>query len=155
VLASEGEAYRHYLQALASDLGVSDMLTMSAAYLPSARLAEMMEAIDVVLLPYDSRAQVTSGVLVEALAAGLPVVATAFPHAIELLSEGAGRVVPHQNPKAMATALESLLTRPRAMRAAAMAARRMAPDLRWSSVARRCELAANHAISAVSHAGVA
>ena len=91
----------------------------------------------------------------EALAADLPVVATAFPHAIELLSEGAGRVVPHQNPKAMATALESLLTRPRAMRAAAMAARRMAPDLRWSSVARRCELAVNHAISAVSHAGVA
>ena len=51
VLASEGEAYRHYLQALASDLGVSDMLTMSTAYLPSARLAEMMEAIDVVLSP--------------------------------------------------------------------------------------------------------
>jgi glycosyltransferase involved in cell wall biosynthesis len=155
VLATEGEAYRHYLQALASDLGVSDMLTMSAAYLPSDRLAEMMEAIDVVLLPYDSRLQVTSGVLVEALAAGLPVVATAFPHAIELLSEGAGRVVPHRNPKAMATALETLLTRPRAMRAAAMAARRIAPDLRWSSVARRYELAANQAISAASHAGVA
>jgi len=48
-----------------------------------------------------------------------------------------------------------LLTRPRAMRAAAMAARRIAPDLRWSSVARRCELAANQAISAASHAGVA
>jgi len=155
VLATEGEAYRHYLQALASDLGVSDILTMSPTYLPTDRLAEMMEAIDVVLLPYDSRVQVTSGVLVEALAAGLPVVATAFPHAIELLSEGAGRVVPHRNPKAMATALESLLTRPRAMRAAAMAARRMAPDLRWSSVARRCEVAANHAISAASHAGVA
>jgi glycosyltransferase involved in cell wall biosynthesis len=113
-----------------------------------------MEEIDIVLLPYDSSVQVTSGVLVEALAAGLPVVATAFPHAIELLSEGAGRVVPHGNPKAMATALENLLTRPRAMRAAAMAARRIAPDLRWSSVARRCELIANQAI-AVSHAGVA
>jgi glycosyltransferase involved in cell wall biosynthesis len=155
VLATEGEAYRHYLRALASDLGVSDMLTMSAAYLPAHRLAEMMEAIDVVLLPYDSRAQVTSGVLVEALAAGLPVVATAFPHAIELLSEGAGRVVHHRDPKAMATALESLLTRPRAIRAAAMAARRIAPELRWSSVARRCELTASQAISAASHAGVA
>jgi glycosyltransferase involved in cell wall biosynthesis len=107
-----------------------------------------------VLLPYDSRVQVTSGVLVEALAAGLPVVATAFPHAIELLSEGAGRVVPHENPKAFAAALENLLTRPRAMRAAAMAARRIAPGLRWSSVARACELTANQAV-ANSRAGVA
>lgn len=154
VLAAEGEAYRHYLTALASDLGVADMVTMSSAYLPADRLAEMMEQADVVLLPYDSRVQVTSGVLVEALAAGLPVVATAFPHAIELLSEGAGRVVPHRNPKAIASALENLLTRPRAKRAAAIAARRIAPELRWSSVARQCELAANQAISA-SHAGVA
>lgn len=154
VLAAEGEAYRHYLTALAADLGVADMVTMSSVYLPADRLAEMMEQADVVLLPYDSRVQVTSGVLVEALAAGLPVVATAFPHAIELLSEGAGRVVPHRNPKAIAAALENLLTRPRAMRAAAIAARRIAPELRWSSVARQCELAANQAISA-SHAGVA
>ena len=49
----------------------------------------------VVVLPYDSRDQVTSGVLVEAIAAGRPVVATAFPHAVELLSSGAGMVVPH------------------------------------------------------------
>ena len=154
VLSTEGEAYRNYLRAVASELGVADMVTMSSDYLSSEQLAREMEEIDIVLLPYDSSVQVTSGVLVEALAAGLPVVATAFPHAIELLSEGAGRVVPHGNPKAMATALENLLTRPRAMRAAAMAARRIAPDLRWSSVARRCELIANQAI-AVSHAGVA
>jgi glycosyltransferase involved in cell wall biosynthesis len=154
VLAIEGEAYRDHLRSLASELGVADMVSMSSDYLSSEQLAQMMEGIDVVLLPYDSRVQVTSGVLVEALAAGLPVVATAFPHAIELLSEGAGQVVPHGNPKAMAAALENLLTRPRALRAAAAAARRIAPDLRWSSVARRSELVANQAIAA-SRAGVA
>lgn len=154
VLSSEGEAYRDHLARLASKLGVTDMVTMSGDYLSPDQLARLMEDIDVVLLPYDSRIQVTSGVLVEALAAGLPVVATAFPHAIELLSEGAGRVVPHENPRAMAAALENLLTRPRAMRAAAMAARRIAPSLRWSSVARACELTANQAV-ADSRAGVA
>jgi glycosyltransferase involved in cell wall biosynthesis len=154
VLSAEGEAYRDHLARLASKLGVTDMVTMSSDYLSPEQLARLMEDIDVVLLPYDSRVQVTSGVLVEALAAGLPVVATAFPHAIELLSEGAGRVVPHENPKAFAAALENLLTRPRAMRAAAMAARRIAPGLRWSSVARACELTANQAV-ANSRAGVA
>lgn len=150
VLSTEGEAYRDHLARLASKLGVTDMVTMSSDYLSPEQLARLMEDIDVVLLPYDSRIQVTSGVLVEALAAGLPVVATSFPHAIELLSEGAGRVVPHENPKAIAAALENLLTRPRAMRAAAMAARRIAPGLRWSSVARACELAANQAVAKVA-----
>ena len=40
--------------------------------------------------PYDTRDQVTSGVLVDAIAAGRPVIATAFPHAVELLGSGAG-----------------------------------------------------------------
>ena len=54
---------------------------------------------DVVLLPYDSREQVTSGVLTEAVAAGKPVVSTSFPHAVELLSSGAGLLVPPTGPR--------------------------------------------------------
>ena len=56
------------------------------------------------VLPYDSTQQVTSGVLVEAIAKGRPVVATAFPHAVELLSSGAGIVVNHQDQDALAAA---------------------------------------------------
>ena len=40
--------------------------------------------------------------LVDAIAAGRPVVATAFPHAVELLSSGAGIVVDHDDPEALA-----------------------------------------------------
>ena len=65
-------------------------------------LMRLVAASTVVVLPYDSRDQVTSGVLVDAIAAGRPVIATAFPHAVELLSGGAGIVVPHANPVAMA-----------------------------------------------------
>ena len=54
---------------------------------------------DVVLLPYDSRDQATSGVLIEAVAAGVPVVATGFPHAVELLGRGAGLIARHQDPR--------------------------------------------------------
>ena len=61
------------------------------------------------LLPYDSRNQVTSGVLVEALAAGRSVVATAFPHALELLTAPRGRTVAHEDPAAMADALREVL----------------------------------------------
>ena len=58
------------------------------------------------VLPYDSADQVTSGVLVDAVAAGRPVVATAFPHAVELL-HGAGIVVPHADPRAWARRLDA------------------------------------------------
>jgi glycosyltransferase involved in cell wall biosynthesis len=76
-------------------------------------------------------------VLVEALAAGKPVVATAFPHAVEALAAGAGIVVPHGDAAAMARALEAVLfdhSIGDAMRAAARVA---APSLDWSRIAKR------------------
>jgi Glycosyl transferases group 1 len=51
-------------------------------------------------------------VLVEAVAAGKPVVATAFPHAAELLASGAGLLVPQFDGAAIADALRRVLTEP-------------------------------------------
>jgi glycosyltransferase involved in cell wall biosynthesis len=90
-----------------------------------------------VLLPYDSADQVTSGVLIEAVAAGKPVVATAFPHAVELLAGGAGVVVPHRSPAAIADALRMLFTRRDVATAMSQAGEAVAPQLRWSAIADR------------------
>ena len=87
------------------------------------------------MLPYDSTDQVTSGVLVDAIASGRPVVATAFPHAVELLSSGAGIVVGHDDPDALASALRRVLTQPRLAGAMAAEARRLAPEMAWPVVA--------------------
>jgi glycosyltransferase involved in cell wall biosynthesis len=105
VLAHEGERYRDHLHSVIDELGLHDSVTLDDRYLDADSLALAVAAADVVLLPYDSREQVTSGVLVEAIAAGLPVVATAFPHAIELLDRGPGIVVEHEDPAAIAAAL--------------------------------------------------
>ena len=48
--------------------------------------------------------------LVEALAAGKPVVATAFPHAIELSATGAVIVVDHGSLDGIASAVTAILT---------------------------------------------
>ena len=89
------------------------------------------------MLPYDSRDQVTSGVLVDAVAAGRPVVSTAFPHAVELLASGAGIVVPQRDPAALAAAIRSVLTDSGLAASMAAEARRLAPGLSWSAVAQR------------------
>ena len=81
-------------------------------YLDVPTLQRIVAAADVVLLPYDSPDQVTSGVLTEAVVAGKPVVSTAFPHAVELLSGGAGLLVPRRDPAAIRAALRRVLTEP-------------------------------------------
>jgi glycosyltransferase involved in cell wall biosynthesis len=116
---------------------LSDSVMLDRRYRDARALAELVAAADVVLLPYDSTDQVTSGVLIEAVAAGKPVVATEFPHAVELLSGGAGVVVPHRNPAAIADALRMVLTRRQVAAAMSHAAEATAPQLRWPAVAQR------------------
>jgi glycosyltransferase involved in cell wall biosynthesis len=112
VVEREGEAYRERLQRLSALLGVARAVNFRADYQDPAGLGRLVASADVVVLPYDSREQVTSGVLIEAVAAGIPVVATAFPHAVELLSDGRGLIVPHQDAAALAAAVRQALTGP-------------------------------------------
>ncbi len=129
-----GEEYRHSLQALSASLGVGEMVEFLDGYRDTAAVLAEVRTADIVLLPYRSRDQVVSGVLVEAIGSGKPVVSTAFPHAVELLSGGAGIVVAHEDPAAIAAALRTLLTDPGAAALAAAAARRQAVSLTWDNV---------------------
>jgi len=109
VLAHEGERYRESLQRLIDELGLSDTVTLDDRYLDARQLADLVATADVVLLPYDSRDQATSGVLVEAIAAGVPVVATGFPHAVELLAGGAGLIALHEDPNSIADSIRTIV----------------------------------------------
>jgi glycosyltransferase involved in cell wall biosynthesis len=137
VLANDGDAYRDRMLATAATLGLSDSITLDGRYLDANALALNVLAADVVLLPYDSRIQVTSGVLVEAIAAGKPVVATNFPHAREVLTDGAGIIVPHEDPSAIAAALRTILTDPEVAARMAALARRAARETEWPEVGQR------------------
>jgi glycosyltransferase involved in cell wall biosynthesis len=135
VLAADGEAYRDARIEQARRRGVADSVHFDTDYRTVAMLTALAQSAAVVALPYDSTDQVTSGVLVDAIANGRPVIATAFPHAVELLGSGAGIVVDHDDPNALATALRRVLTQPRLAGAMAAEARRLAPALAWPVVA--------------------
>lgn len=130
-----GEAYRNMLIQRAWAAGVSPHVSFDDAYRDLPALTELITSADLVVLPYDSDEQVTSGVLVDAVAAGRPVVSTAFPHATELLASGAGIVVPQRDPVALASAIRSVLSDPELAAGMAAEARRLAPDLSWGAVA--------------------
>ncbi|HEX3545103.1 MAG TPA: glycosyltransferase [Mycobacterium sp.] len=135
VLAADGEAYRDARIEQARRSGVADSVHFDAFYRNPAMLTALAQSAAVVVLPNDSTDQVTSGVLVDAIANGRPVVATAFPHASELLATGAGIVVDHDDPDALASALRRVLTQPRLAGDMAAEARRLAPEMAWPAVA--------------------
>ena len=135
VLAADGEAYRNARVEQAWRGGVADSVAFDASYRDVTSLTALVQSSAVVVLPYDSTDQVTSGVLVDAIASGRPVVATAFPHAVELLASGAGIVVDHDDPDALALALRRLLTEPHLASTMAAEAARLAPRMAWPVVA--------------------
>jgi polysaccharide biosynthesis protein PslF len=137
ILEREGDAYRDSLSWRARRLGVLDLFELDSSYLPVPALFDVVASADLVLLPYDSREQVTSGVLIEAVAAGRPVVSTAFPHAVELLGQGAGLLVPQRDPDALGAGIRRVLTEPGLARTMAARAAAQAPGLFWDSVAAR------------------
>jgi glycosyltransferase involved in cell wall biosynthesis len=134
VLEHHGDVYRESLKALAAELGVTGAVRWDDVYHDQAALSRLIRSADVVVLPYDSTEQVTSGVLIEAVGAGVPVVATEFPHAVELLADGPGLLVPHQDPEAMAAAIRHLLATPDVTPGSALGG---SPTLRWPAVAAR------------------
>jgi polysaccharide biosynthesis protein PslF len=135
VLAAQGDRYREALVAQAKRLGVADSVSFDAVFRTPEQLTALIQTATVVVLPYDSKDQVTSGVLVDSLASGRPVVATAFPHAVEALGSGAGTVVAHDDPDALVAALRQLLTDPHVADSMAAQARGLAPTIAWPVVA--------------------
>ena len=148
VALHEGEAYRDRLRGQVRQAGLGPWVSFDGQYRNAAALASLVRSADVVLLPYDSTEQVTSGVLIEAVAAGKPVVATQFPHARELLAGGAGLLVPHRDPAAIAAALRSVVTRGDVLSRMAAAAAATAPRLLWPAVADQYRELAGRLISA-------
>jgi glycosyltransferase involved in cell wall biosynthesis len=135
VLAADGEAYRNARAEQARLRGIADSVSFDPSYRDVSSLTALIQASAVVVLPYDSTDQVTSGVLVDAIASGRPVVATAFPHAVELLASGAGIVVRHDDPDELTAALVRLLTDPHLAATMAAEAARLAPMMAWPIVA--------------------
>jgi glycosyltransferase involved in cell wall biosynthesis len=91
--------------------GVEDAVRLFPGYVPDGEVGGLLAESDVVVLPYRSASQ--SGVLPQAVAAGIPVVATDVGGLAEGLN-GAGIVVPPADPAALARGIDLALRQGRA-----------------------------------------
>jgi glycosyltransferase involved in cell wall biosynthesis len=96
------------LQGEVARLGLGDHVRFAGAQ-PPGSIADWMLALDTMCLT--SRREGMPNVVLEAMASGLPVVATAVGAVPSLIDEGAGIVVPSEDPGALAAALDAAATR--------------------------------------------
>jgi glycosyltransferase involved in cell wall biosynthesis len=112
LVAQEGEAYRHSLQKLVQDLGVEQNVRFINAYTDTPTLIDYLRAADIYVTPYLNEAQITSGTLSYAAALGKPIISTPYWHAVELLADQRGVIVPFGDAKAIADAAIDLFSDP-------------------------------------------
>jgi glycosyltransferase involved in cell wall biosynthesis len=138
LVASEGEAYRDGLKALAAELGVDRSIEWVEQFLETEDLLAQLAGCDIYLTPYLNLAQSTSGTLAYAVALGCAVVSTPYVHAREILGDGVGVLVEPNDPRGIASAVNDLLSDEAklvSLRARSYARGR---DTIWSQFVARC-----------------
>jgi len=137
ILRREGDKYRHFLQNLAKELGVEANVIFRNRFVSPQEMVELIGAADIYITPYKHKAQVVSGTLAYALSAGKAIISTPYLHAIELLDDERGALVPFDNPDAIAEKTVELLDNGTARHAMRKRAYLYARDMIWSRVAQK------------------
>ncbi len=135
ILRREGDKYRASLQALAKDVGVESQVIFHNRFVSPEEMVEFIGAADIYITPYRHEAQVVSGTLAYALGAGKAIISTPYWHAIELLDDRRGALVPFQNPGAIAHKTIELLDTPAIRHAMRKRAYLFAREMVWKRVA--------------------
>jgi len=135
ILRREGDKYRDSLQALAKEIGVESQVIFHNRFVSPEEMVEYIGAADIYVTPYQHEAQVVSGTLAYALGAGKAIISTPYWHAIELLDDHRGALVPFQNPAAIAQKTIELLDTPAIRHAMRKRAYLFAREMVWKRVA--------------------
>src|ERR1700757_3171897 len=135
ILRREGDKYRASLQALAKEVGVESQVIFHNRFVSPEQMVEFIGAADIYITPYRHEAQVVSGTLAYALGAGKAIISTPYWHAIELLDDRRGALVPFQNPDAIAHKTIELLDTPAIRHTMRKRAYLFAREMVWKRVA--------------------
>lgn len=137
LVRNQGEAYRVALGERARKLGVSDKVVFKNGFVDRDTLLSYISTCDVYVTPYLNAAQMTSGTLAYSFGLGRAVVSTPYWHAVELLADGGGVLVPFGDSAATGNAVATLLTDDGARDAMRARAYRASRSMVWARVAER------------------
>src|SRR5579863_172825 len=137
ILRREGDKYRHSLLSLARDLGVEANVIFRNRFVSPQEMVELIGAADIYITPYKHKDQVVSGTLAYALSAGKAIISTPYLHAVELLGDERGALVPFDDPASIAEKTVELLDNGKARHAMRKRAYLYARDMVWNRAAQK------------------
>ena len=135
ILRREGDRYRAYLQDLEKEMSVESQVLFHNRFVSPEEMVEFVGAADIYITPYRYEAQVVSGTLAYALGAGKAIISTPYWHAIELLDDRRGALVPFQDSDAIARKAVELLDTPAIRHGMRKRAYVYAREMVWKRVA--------------------
>lgn len=115
IVKYHGEEYRQSLETLVAELGLSKHVLFVNEYVSELDLMSCLKHADIYVTPYWNRAQITSGTLSYAVAAGCAVVSTPYWHAESLLADGRGLFFDFGDFRALASHIRYLIKHPEAL----------------------------------------
>jgi glycosyltransferase involved in cell wall biosynthesis len=133
----EGEKYRRMLFEQVEKLGLQNHVYFQNRFLSRMELDRYLQATDIYITPYLGINQISSGTLINALAAGRAVVSTPYLHAKEVLSNGRGILCDFKNSTSIADAVESLLSNENLKREIEKKVYEYSRGFVWSRVAKK------------------
>lgn len=145
ILRREGDHYRAHLQDLAKEIGVESSVIFHNRFVTPEEMVEFIGAADIYITPYRHEEQVVSGTLAYALGAGKAIISTPYWHAIELLDDRRGALVPFQDPEALARKAVELLDTPAIRHGMRKRAYLYAREMIWKRVAQGYMASFEHA----------
>ena len=134
-LREHGEAYRLSLEILAKKNKLEKNVIFYNRFVDPENLKEFIGAADLYITPYLNEAQITSGTLAYTFGAGKAVISTPYWHAVELLAEDHGVLVPFGDAAAIAREVIGLLRDDTRRHAIRKNAYRLGREMVWSNVA--------------------
>lgn len=132
-----GETYRRRLESLVKELDLARNVLFIDAFVDDKSMDCFVGAADLVVCPYHSGGQITSGVLSIALSKGKAIISTPYLHAKEALAEGRGIMVNANDPAALSAAVLHLVENRRERHALAEKAYALGRRMGWSNVSRQ------------------
>lgn len=137
VKAQYGESYRQSLMERAQELGVSGCLRFYNRFVELEELCQFLGSADIYVTPYLNEAQIVSGTLAYALGTGNATVSTPYWYAQEMLADGRGKLVPFNDPQALADSIIELLDNEVDRHAMRKRAYQFSRQMSWTNVAKQ------------------
>jgi glycosyltransferase involved in cell wall biosynthesis len=110
VVKIDGESYRESLQSKIQQLHLEENVLFINHFLELPELLEYLQLTDIYLFTSNNPNQAVSGTFSYAISSGCPIIATAIPHALEVLANNTGIIVDFNNSQQLSAAISSLLS---------------------------------------------